>query len=481
MDQFLESLLNAGIDKIIRVGGQSKSEELEGKNLQTVSRTMAKTRSEKASMYLHHETLESIQQNAEKLCKEISRRPDSWLAVKEVLQRMFPSLYVQFDSGLDPDGYQEVSSPDEVWDAWRGDRKGLAWELRNLNINDETHRSRPIDEISECDIWSFSKVERAQLVKFLSERAAASPTARLAFLTQGQAVEISELNAQYHEINRRCLDQADVIGITTTGLAKQCALLGRVGAKVVICEEAGEVLEAHLINAILPTCQHLIQIGDHEQLRPQINTYNLSLESRAGKNFRLDESMFERLVRENTALSPAQLSIQRRMRPVISTLIRNTLYPGLQDHPSTTEYPDVVGMRNNIFWLDHTYPEAGVDDSQTRSHSNNWEVQMTHGLVRHLVRQGHYDSKDIAVLTPYTGQLQKLREELKASFEVILSEKDEEALARDGLGAGELDLKIIAKKTTIKKANLMDVLRVATVQVIPPQTNSYPNADINEI
>lgn len=98
--------------------------------------------------------------------------------------------------------------------------------------------------------------------------------------------------------------------------------------------------------------------------------------------------------------------------------MRNTLYEDLEDHPSTSEYPDVVGMRQNIFWLHHTYPETGANGSQTKSHSNSWEVRMTHGLVRHPVRQGHYNSKDIAVLTPYTGQP-------RTSFEVILSARDE--------------------------------------------------------
>jgi hypothetical protein len=40
--------------------------------------------------------------------------------------------------------------------------------------------------------------------------------------------------------------------------------------------------------------------------------------------------------------------------------------------------------------------------------------------------------RDIAVLTPYTGQLQKLREKMGNDFEIVLSERDQETLARDG-------------------------------------------------
>lgn len=418
---------------------------------------MDKTRHEATKIYNHYESLREIQEKAEKLCKDISGRPDSWWAVRDILKKEFPKLYKQFEIPS-TDGFKQVGGPDKAWDRWRS---GLPTKPRKPATNNED--TSWIETISNCEkIASISKPERARFVRYLSERAAASPATRLAILAKGQSVEMSGLHGQQQDVDRRCLDQADVIGITTTGLAKQVKLLSRVNAKVVICEEAGEVLEGHLINALLPTCQHLIQIGDHEQLRPQINTYDLSLESSRGKSFRLDESMFERLVSQKT-LSPAQLNIQRRMRPGISALVRNTLYENLEDHPLTGQYPDVVGMRQNIFWMNHSYPEAGANDSQTRSHSNDWEVKMTHGLVRHLVRQGHYDSKDIAVLTPYTGQLQKLRRELGASFEVVLSDRDEDALARENLQVVDVEPEPSLNKVTVKKSSLMEVLRVATV------------------
>jgi hypothetical protein len=38
---------------------------------------------------------------------------------------------------------------------------------------------------------------------------------------------------------------------------------------------------------------------------------------------------------------------------------------------------------------------------------------MTTALVSHLVRQGEYSKSDIAVLTPYLGQLQRLRRRME--------------------------------------------------------------------
>lgn len=54
---------------------------------------------------------------------------------------------------------------------------------------------------------------------------------------------------------------------------------------------------------------------------------------------------------------------------------------------------------------------------------------MTTSLIRHLVRQGTYTTSDIALLTPYTGQLRKLRTSLSRDFEIFLGEQDREILA----------------------------------------------------
>ncbi|KAK5260731.1 hypothetical protein LTR96_011889, partial [Exophiala xenobiotica] len=168
----------------------------------------------------------------------------------------------------------------------------------------------------------------------------------------------------------------------------------------------------------------------------------------------------------------AQLNVQRRMRPEISRLIRETIYPKLDDHPSTLNLPDVVGLRKNVFWLDHSHNEEGQhSEVHYKSQSNIWEVEMVHALVRHLVRQGTYRSNDIAVLTPYTGQLQKLRSAMRNDFEVVLSDRDQEALERDGFDVtpanvpGDIQENLISKqkRAPLQKKKLGELLRVATV------------------
>ena len=58
---------------------------------------------------------------------------------------------------------------------------------------------------------------------------------------------------------------------------------------------------------------------------------------------------------------------------------------------------------------------------------------MIAALVSHLVLQGMYASEDIAVITPYLGQLQKIKKRLANSFEIVVMERDLEELKAKGL------------------------------------------------
>lgn len=45
-------------------------------------------------------------------------------------------------------------------------------------------------------------------------------------------------------------------------------------SQIVICEEAAEVLEAHVLASLTRHTEQLILIGDHEQLRPKVQASN---------------------------------------------------------------------------------------------------------------------------------------------------------------------------------------------------------------
>lgn len=62
-------------------------------------------------------------------------------------------------------------------------------------------------------------------------------------------------------------------------------------------EEAAEVLEAPVVACCVESVQHLILVGDHQQLRPHCHVRELEEE------YNLNVSLFERLVRNGVEYS----------------------------------------------------------------------------------------------------------------------------------------------------------------------------------
>ncbi|OAL74790.1 hypothetical protein A7D00_0384 [Trichophyton violaceum] len=480
LDQFLEELVKAGVEKLIRIGGQSKSKILEGHNLRVVSNGEGKTRNESFFVAKAYEALQKREPliHTSLAALHALRKEQRWGSLKtNILHRLkghikqrYPLAFNKF-SRIDENDY-EIAGKDP-FDVWC--EKAIPRELRaRFSVNEEANIQQILENVTAENISNLPIPERELLINFWAREYCEIHRDQLFELVDECSKLHERLNRIHDERDRRVLESAEVIGVTTTGLAKRISVLRRLRSKVVICEEAGEVMEPHMISALLPNVEHFIQIGDHRQLRPQINNYELSLESKQGEAYQLDRSQFERLSIGEPGRAPfpvAQLDTQRRMRPEISRLIRMTLYPRLVDHPSTKTFPDVVGMRNNVFWLDHENMEdSSSSDRHQRSHSNSWEVDMAQSLVRHIIRQGVYESKDIALLTPYTGQLQKLRAKLRSDFEIVLSDRDLETLAKDGFDEetsthSEEDQKDVAKRQqrSVEKKNLSEFLRVATV------------------
>ena len=207
------------------------------------------------------------------------------------------------------------------------------------------------------------------------------------------------------------------------------------------------------------------------QLRPHVQNHELSAEiqSRTLK-YNLDVSLFERLCTSGVRSTSethlqfpfTRLTVQRRMDPNIADLVRRPLYQNLEDHPTVQNYPRVPGMFHHLYWLSHSHHEAGSSefDLKGTSHSNDYEVEMVKHLVSHLTKQGCYGDGDLAVITPYVGQLRKLRNELRNMFSVQLSEKDQEEVET-------IDEVEVAEDSppSVQRKVLSQSVRIATVSL----------------
>ena len=238
----------------------------------------------------------------------------------------------------------------------------------------------------------------------------------------------------HREKNRKILESKSIIGCTTTGAANFVQSIQAVSPEIVLVEEAGEILESHILTALSPNTEQLILIGDHKQLRPKVH-YDLSQAKDAG--YDLDISMFERLVLKGY---PHQtLSLQHRMRPEFSMLIRKLTYPQLSDANSTKGRPNLRGFQSNLVFVDHNHVEDGLQhvidprDALTgSSKQNEFEARMTLKCVKYLGQQG-YGTDKIVVLTPYVAQLRLLFDILGKENDPVLNDLDTHDLVRAGL------------------------------------------------
>ncbi|KAL8785967.1 MAG: hypothetical protein Q9213_003043 [Squamulea squamosa] len=480
LDNFLSDLIKQGITKVARIGSGSKEEWMDKYTLPSMRKTFEKgdkSLRQKSKSDRAFNAVQALWTQGNTWCESLNTRTLTWAAVAEHLKSRYPHLYSDFSRYESPRA-QKVSDIRQG----RSEAGGYAFEQwsigKDLTDTEEFSRSAgsffskstaesqsmdgstdsgcssldlslnppripvpyPYDDLGQS-VWSMPMdVRAAWITRWKSELDSSSPIDKLA--------EIQRRYLEAKRIKRELFDQSDakglanqeVIGLTTTACAKYWPILKSLDLETLICEEAGEVSEAQTITTLLPSIKHAIFIGDPLQLRPQVNHSSLSLETTYGAKYRLDESLFERMVMPSTSgkepVPVSKLDLQRRMHPDVAQLLRATLYPYLKDHPSTSHLP-VAGMAHRTFWLDHQEPEDAPNllSIGSKSYSNAFECAMICELVRYLLNTNDFDSGEIAILVPYSKQLACLKDKLTGTraCSIALSQKDKEDLIDMGL------------------------------------------------
>ena len=129
-------------------------------------------------------------------------------------------------------------------------------------------------------------------------------------------LKIDEKKYLENQIKLDICKNRKIVGMTITGASVNSELIQQLEPKIVIVEEAAEILEPSLIAALNEKVEHLVLIGDHKQLRPKIDTHELR------RKFHFDISLMERLISSgNTNFKT--LERQCRMRPEFSIMLQD--------------------------------------------------------------------------------------------------------------------------------------------------------------
>ncbi|XP_063429947.1 NFX1-type zinc finger-containing protein 1-like [Mytilus trossulus] len=289
----------------------------------------------------------------------------------------------------------------EEWTLDRKQKKAIKKTIRKELASSDKMNCREVTRIQ--NIWKIEQKERWRLYRNWVHSYCATLQTQVE-LREHEFQEACDIanEMQLHE-DKEIMRRSSVIGLTTTCAARYQSVLKEIGPKIIVVEEAAEVLEAHVITTLRKHCEHLILIGDHQQLKPNPTVYKLA------RDYKLEISLFERLI--NNKLDYRCLALQHRMRPEISRVMR-IIYPHLLDHEFVKSYEPVKGVSKNAFFIEHT--EMELSDADIKSHSNIHEAEYIVALCTYLLLQG-YKPAQITVLTLYSAQLFELKRRMPKS------------------------------------------------------------------
>ncbi|KAI0888621.1 P-loop containing nucleoside triphosphate hydrolase protein [Annulohypoxylon maeteangense] len=431
LDQFIEDLLDIGISDsdIVRLGSKYtiRTRHLTLGFQTTDYARKTKTRRELIEFQKGH--LDSLVKSIEKSFDVYQQGKISYLQLLE---------YLEF-SETDDHFYDMLSVPKAAGDEIRVGRKGAPmkpdylfyrWAIGKGPGPFGKEKSGPM----YGEVWRMAHKDRRTKIQQWEQQIHQENISNLVEKITDFNKTQKVLRSLQKEKTEQILKSKRIICCTTTAASMYAQEIQAAAPGIIIIEEAGEILESHILAAMGPSTKQLIQIGDHKQLRPKVKNYKLTVE--AGHGYDLNRSLFERLILQGRP--HCTLLNQHRMRPEISALIRHN-YPELEDATSTDNRPHLLGFQDDVVFVNHNYPEVKhstlvdkLDENTPSSKQNRFEADMVLKCVRYLGQQ-NYKTTDLVILTPYLGQLLLLRDELSKDHDPILSDFDSHDLVQAGI------------------------------------------------
>ncbi|KAJ9575016.1 hypothetical protein L9F63_007818, partial [Diploptera punctata] len=311
---------------------------------------------------------------------------------------------------------------------------GLEYKIRTLEQRLKERKKARKQDINRVlvtnDIWNLNFKDRWILYRQCSLLMRQSLQKYFKKLEEEFSVDARQYEEVRQAVDLEIMRDSLIVGMTTTGAARLQSLLKALKPKIVIVEEAAEVLESHILVSLTNHCEHLILIGDHKQLRPSPSVYRLA------KEYNLDVSLFERML--NNGMHCEVLEVQHRMRPEIASLIVPAIYPHLINHMLCLKKHRCMGSIQTKY-----------EASDTHSYRNKHEALFIVALCRHLVLQG-YEPKNITILTTYAAQMFYIRNESK-KYDLLKSVR---ITVVDNFQGEESDIILLSLVRSNKDANI---------------------------
>ncbi|OJD15900.1 hypothetical protein AJ78_03879 [Emergomyces pasteurianus Ep9510] len=432
LDQFLEDLLDTNIpsSSIVRLGSSNKASPRTRPLLISEQRKGLRLKRDYWALVDLKKGVASFA--ADELTKACNKYLSSGVTVDE----LFEYIEIFVDDGLPYfDAFQVPKENDgmtRIGAQGKGVRKDYLLQRWATGKDAGMYKSSVGSRFAQ--VWKIPPAERVLKLKAWKTGIVEEHIADMRKCGNDYNSALVEIDMIKKQRDLDILHSKRIIGCTTTAAAKYVKQIQAVSPAVLLVEEAGEILESHILTALGPETKQMILIGDHKQLRPKAH-YDLSVEQ--GDGYDLNRSLFERLILRGYPYQT--LYQQHRMRPEISSLVRQLTYPNLVDASRTKGRSSLRGFTDNVIFVDHRSWEdeaVGVPDwrdaTSKTSKKNTFEVDMVLKCVRYLSQQG-YKTDDMIVLTPYLAQLRLMMDVLGRENDPVLNDLDSYELVRAGL------------------------------------------------
>ncbi|XP_072178732.1 NFX1-type zinc finger-containing protein 1-like [Diadema setosum] len=219
----------------------------------------------------------------------------------------------------------------------------------------------------------------------------------------GQMESIRRKSQKAHDdVDLRVLQTASVVATTCSAAVKIHRVLMQLSPRIVIIEEAGEMLQAVTATIIPPQSQQLVLIGDKY---PRINQYTHAKKLAEGNG--CETSLLQHLMDSGYPVNT--LAMQHRMSPSVSKLSRKLkACDDLKHAASVTKYLPVPGVTECVNFISHN----------NGSNPANHEASFLWGLFNYLLGSG-FQERQISILTTFPAQFNLFRGKLGSQLETV--------------------------------------------------------------
>lgn len=215
------------------------------------------------------------------------------------------------------------------------------------------------------------------------------------------------------------LADQNLVGATCVGLATNKGGIDQLQFDVAIIDEAGRATVPEILIPILRSGQ-VILVGDHYQLPPSIAPLLREDDAAEQLGFLqesfLDNSFFEVMFERLPAQCRETLNLQYRMAPAIGDLVAELFYTRhgervLHNGRESDEFEKRYVLEKSIYWVDVKGRQQQSRNSKSKE--NPQEAKEIAKFLRDLAESVQSEFS-VAVITPYGGQKERIRERLRA-------------------------------------------------------------------